>query len=116
MKSKIEKVFVGGRYIPAPQDYYDAPIIRKDISLEQLEKEIKEEEEKSKHRNDWEYKIVFESKLVEFNLHSRNVERYWNILIEIFYTQTTLQYIMKYANMWICHILAYYFFAKIYVK
>lgn len=52
MKSKIEKVFVGGRYIPAPQDYYDAPIIRKDISLEQLEKEIKEEEEKSKHRND----------------------------------------------------------------
>lgn len=52
MKSKIEKVFVGGRYIPAPQDYYDSPIIRKDISLEQLEKEIKEEEEKSKHRND----------------------------------------------------------------
>lgn len=52
MKSKIEKVFVGGRYIPAPQDYYDVPIIRKDISLEQLEKEIKEEEEKSKHRND----------------------------------------------------------------
>lgn len=52
MKSKQNMVFVGGKYKPAPSDYYDAPIIRKDITLEQLEKEIKEEEEKSKHRND----------------------------------------------------------------
>jgi hypothetical protein len=52
MKSKENMVLVGGKYKPDLTSYYDAPIIRENITLEQLEKEIKEEEEKSKHLND----------------------------------------------------------------
>ena len=47
MKSKENMVLVGGKYKPDLTSYYDAPIIRENITLEQLEKEIKEEEEKS---------------------------------------------------------------------
>ncbi len=52
MKSKENMVLVGGKYKQDLTSYYDAPIIRENITLEQLEKEIKEEEEKSKHLND----------------------------------------------------------------